>query len=290
MLKIIMSFFKTDYMSKNKFYTFIILILGLNACKNESKPTENNTVSSPMTTATTTPTTSESVAPNGSAEIEHKEISRRQVDANGKNMVAAGYVIKYPSVKKGSAALTESVKKWSHTFISEQIGFGRVIDPELGYELYVAMFRQAAASNKNLKEWDVSIKDNIMYNMPKIISLRIDATTSFVATSINRATALSSFDPQTGEILSLDKLVIDQAAMLALCEKNLRTVKTDIFKDGFKFTKEGPFRLPKNFAITPSGVLFHYNPHEIAPKVLGDAEFTIPFTELEKMMDLKKYL
>jgi Protein of unknown function (DUF3298) len=277
-------------MFKTKFYTLIILILGLNACNNESKPTENNTITSSTTTASSSPTASESAAPIGSAEIEHKEISRRQVDANGKNMVAAGYVIKYPSVKKGSAALTESVKKWSNTFISGQIGFSSVIDPELGYEPYVLMFRQAVANNKDLKEWDVSIKDNIMYNTPKIVSLRIDATTSFVATTINRAAAISSFDPQTGDILSLDKLVTDQPAMLALCEKNLRSVKTDIFKEGFKFTKESPFRLPKNFAITPSGVLFHYNPHEIAPKVLGDAEFTIPFTELEKMMDLKKYL
>jgi Protein of unknown function (DUF3298) len=274
-------------MSKTSIFSFFLLILSISACKNESKPTENNTVTNPTTI---TPTTQESTITGGSVEIEHKEISRRQVDANGKNMIAAGYVIKYPSVKKGSAALTESIKKWSNTFISNQIGFSSVIDPELGYEPYVGMFRQAVASNKDIKEWDVNIKDNIMYNTPKIISLRIDATTSFVATSINRAAAINSFDPQTGEILSLDKLVTDQAAMLELCEKNLRTVKTDIFKEGFKFTKESPFRLPKNFAITPSGVLFHYNPHEIAPKVLGDAEFTIPFSELEKMMDLKKYL
>ena len=279
-----MSFFKTDFMFKAKFYTFIILILSFTACKNESKPAENNTVSNPISNP------QESATSASVTEIEHKEISRRQADISGKNAVAAGYVIKYPSIKKGSATLTESVKKWSHSFISQQIGFGRTIEPEAGFDLYVSMFRQAVSSNKDLKEWDVEIKDNIIYNTAKVISLRIDATVIFAPTDINRAAAINSFDPRTGEILSLDKLITDQAAMLALCEKNLRLVKTDIFKEGFKFTKESPFRLPKNFAITPSGVLCHYNPLEIAPKVLGDAEFTIPFSDLEKMMDLKKYL
>jgi Protein of unknown function (DUF3298) len=282
MLKIIMSFFKTDFMNKTKFYVFIVLFLGFIACKNEVKTTENNTVSS-ATPATTTAT-------NAVTEIEHKEISRRQIEASGKLSVSAGFMIKYPTVKKGSIEMTESVKKWMSAFISEQIGFPSAVHPEVGFEPYVIMFRQAVKADKSIQSWEVNIEDNIIYNTAKVASIRIDSKTSFATSSKNQASALNSFDPQTGEILSLDKLAIDQAAMLAMCEKNVRTTKPNIFKNGFKFTKDSPFRLPKNFAITPQGVLFHYNPHEIAPNVLSDVEFTIPFEQLEKIMDLKKYI
>jgi Protein of unknown function (DUF3298) len=281
MLKIIMFKLKTDSMTKISIFSFFILISSLSACKNESKKIETNTVSNMTTTPVTTV-----------ADIEHKEISRRQVDAlgNGKGTVAAGYIITYPSVKKGSVALTESVKKWAHTFISEQIGFQSVIEPELGYQTYVAMFRQVVENNTNIKSWEVNIEDNIIYNTLKFSSLRIDAKTNFGSVNDKKIAAINSFDTQTGEILSCEKLVVDQAAMLALCEKNLRLAQADIFKEGFKFTQNSPFKLPKNFAITPQGLLLHYNPNEIAPNISSSAEFIIPFEQLEKIMDLKKYI
>jgi Protein of unknown function (DUF3298) len=267
-------------MSKTKCYFFLFLIIGFVACKNESKPTENNANVSANTPATL-PTV---------ADIEHIETARRQIDANTKGTVAAGYMVTYPSIKKGSPALTESVKKWAHTFISGQVGFPVVIDPAKGFEPYVLMFRQAVESNKSIKTWEVNISDNIIYNTLKISSLRIDAKTNFGTSRDNKVAAINSFDPQTGEMLSLEKLVIDQAAMLVLCEKKLLSAKNNILKEGFKFTKESPFRLPKNFAITPQGMLFHYNPREIAPSILDDVEFTIPFEQLEKIMDLKQYI
>jgi Protein of unknown function (DUF3298) len=280
MLKIIMSSFKTDSMSKTKCYFFLLLIIGFVACKNESKPTENNANVSANTPA---------ILPT-IADIEHIETTRRQIDANNNGMVAAGYIVNYPSVKKGSPALTESVKKWAHTFICGQVGFPVIIDPAKGFEPYVLMFRQAVESNKSIKSWEVNISDNIIYNTMKISSLRIDAKTNFGSSRDNKVAAVNSFDPQTGEILSLEKLVTNQSEMLVLCEKNLRSAKTNIFKNGFKFTKDSPFRLPKNFAITPQGMLFHYNPQEIAPSILDDVEFTIPFEQLEKIMDLKKFI
>jgi hypothetical protein len=274
-----MSKLKTDFMSMTKCY-FFLFCLSFLACKNESKPTENNANLSQNIPA---------ILPT-IADIEHIETTRRQIDANGTGTVAAGYNVTYPSVKKGSLAMTESVKKWAHTFISGQVGFPMVIDPAKGFEPYVLMFRQAVESNKSIKLWEVNISDNIIYNTFKVSSLRIDAKTNFGTPKDNNIAAISSFDPQTGEMLSMEKLVTDQATMLALCEKNLRTSKTNIFKNGFKFTKESPFRLPKNFAITPQGILIHYNPREIAPNILDDVEFTIPFEELEKIMDLKKYI
>jgi hypothetical protein len=271
-------------MSKTKFYTFFILILSFTACKNESKPSENNTVASNKASTPESQSTSSVVA------FEHKEISRRQIDANGKDGFAAGYMIKYPSVKTGNSALSASVKKWASEFVCNQAGFNGVIEPEAGFDPFVAMGREAARNDKKIKFWELDIKDNVIYNTDKISSLRMDGVTLFTTTVPNKATALNSFDPQTGELLSLEKLTTDKQALLALCEKNYRIAKADAFKKGFDFKKDSPFKLPKNFAITPSGVLFHYNSNEVASQNVGDAEFTIPFSELENIMDLKKYL
>lgn len=286
MLKIIMLKFKTDSMNKISIFSYLLLILTFAACKNEAKPTENNTITSPSA-----PTAeSQSQSSTSSAAFEHKEISRRQIDANGKNDFAAGYMVKYPSVKTGNSALAASVKKWASEFVSSQAGFTGVVDPETGYEPYIAMAREAARNDKNLKFWELEIKDNVIYNTNKISSIRMDALTLFTGTVPNRASALSSFDPQTGELLSFEKLTKDKQALLALCEKNYRIAKADAFKKGFEFKKDSPFKLPKNFAIIPNGILFHFNSNEVASQNVGDAEFTIPFSDLENIMDLKKYL
>jgi Protein of unknown function (DUF3298) len=271
-------------MTKTSIFSFFLLILSFSACKNESKPTENNTVTSPAASTTETVSSASNVV------FEHKEISRRQIDGNGKDGIAAGYMVKYPSVKTGNAALTASVKKWVSEFVSAQAGFSGVVDPETGYAPFVAMAREASRNDKNLKFWELDIKDNIIYNTLKISSIRMDALSLYSGTVPNKASGLSSFDPETGALLSLDKLTTDQPALLALCEKYYRIEKADAIKNGLTFKKDSPFKLPKNFAITPNGVLFHYNANEVAAQAIGEAEFTIPFTELEKIMDLKKYL
>lgn len=284
MLKIIMLKFKTDSMNKLSIFSFLLLILTFAACKNEAKPTENNTIANP------TAPVAEFQSSTAAITFEHKEISRRQVDAKDKNTFAAGYMVKYPSVKTSNSTLAASVKKWASEFVSAQAGFTGVVDPETGYAPFIAMAREAARNDKNLKFWELEIKDNIIYNTNKISSIRMDAITLYTTTVPNRASALSSFDVQTGELLTLEKLTKDKQALLALCEKNYRITKADAFKKGFDFKKDSPFKLPQNFAILPNGVLFHYNSNEVASQNVGDAEFTIPFSELENILDLKKYL
>lgn len=269
-------------MSKSTLFFYFMVIISLSACKTDTKTTENSTV--------TTPSNAPAVTVSSTADVEHKEVSRRQVDANGKETVAAGYMIKYPSVKTGNAALTATVKKWVNEFVSGQAGFKEVLEPEAGYAPYVVLFREALASNKELKAWELEIKDNILYNTPKVLSLYMEAYTMYGGAHPSHTIQLNSFDPTTGEILSLDKLVTNKNGLLALCEKIYRKDKAEAFKQGFNFTKDSPFKLAKNFAIVPQGVMFYYNPYEIAPYAIGESEFTIPFSDLDKVMDLKKYL
>jgi len=50
------------------------------------------------------------------------------------------------------------------------------------------------------------------------------------------------------------------------------------------FTFPGPFQLNDNVAVTPAGLLFHFNDYEIGPHTLGPTEFTVPWPALKGLV------
>ena len=88
----------------------------------------------------------------------------------------------------------------------------------------------------------------------------------------------------------MNELIKDRAALAAMCEKKYRIAKAQAFNSGFNFDKETRFKLPNNMGFTPYGILFHYNTYEVGPYAIGDADFIIDYEELEKVMDVKKFL
>jgi hypothetical protein len=52
--------------------------------------------------------------------------------------------------------------------------------------------------------------------------------------------------------------------------------QADLAQEGFRF-EEGHFTLSDNFAIGYNGILFRYNPEQIASRSIGATEFQIPY-------------
>ena len=100
----------------------------------------------------------------------------------------------------------------------------------------------------------------------------------------NHAKYCVTFDKNTGEKITYNRLVKDEAALLAVAEAEFRaahgmTPDENMYKI-YDF-KNGKFQPSENFAFTVNGLAFYYNPYEIAPYSAGLIEFAIPYVKLK---------
>jgi hypothetical protein len=114
----------------------------------------------------------------------------------------------------------------------------------------------------------------------------------------NGFTSYYVFDSQTGKTFFLENLIKEKekAKMIELLEKEVRKVLE--LKPNASLEEEGLFvdettkkiPLPLNFALSEDkkGISFIYNPYEIAAYAFGPIAFTVPFGELEGLMNLEK--
>ncbi|MEO6461681.1 MAG: RsiV family protein [Candidatus Eisenbacteria bacterium] len=93
-----------------------------------------------------------------------------------------------------------------------------------------------------------------------------------------------SFDPATGRRLRLSDLATGAPmdSLRALGERAFRVAKglppgEDLKNHGW-FWETGRFALPDNFGVTRAGLVFHWNPYDIAPYASGASSITLPWS------------
>ncbi len=83
----------------------------------------------------------------------------------------------------------------------------------------------------------------------------------------------------------LGQFFYDSKKLKAIAEKHFReqfnlSAEDNLADKGFLFQKN-QFELSDNFGFNYEGVVFHYNPYEIAPYAQGAIVISIPFSELD---------
>ena len=88
--------------------------------------------------------------------------------------------------------------------------------------------------------------------------------------------------------LTLEDIISDKQQLTGLAEKKFREMKnmgeTDSLKDAGFWFDGNKFALSENFGVTETGLLFFYNPYEIAPWAMGSTELEIPFEEIQTLL------
>lgn len=123
-----------------------------------------------------------------------------------------------------------------------------------------------------------------------ILSYESDSTLSFQFTEFNfsggahpnSSVYYMNFDKQSGEFLSVDRVVLDENKMLALAEKAFRAHhevadSLALSEDGRFFLPEIGFFLPNAMGYSNDKFVISYIPYEIGPYVMGytDLEFDL---------------
>ena len=130
--------------------------------------------------------------------------------------------------------------------------------------------------------WEITVDGKVIYQRASVVTVEI-ATYSYTGGAHpNYWTAYRNFDPRTGQRLSLQDVTTDMARIRALAEDEFRRsqnlgAREGLGQAGYWFA-DNIFTLPDNFAFTDKGLLFTYNPYEIASYAQGPIELLLPYT------------
>lgn len=133
--------------------------------------------------------------------------------------------------------------------------------------------------------WEVELHGDTVMATPKMLFYQLDHYSFTGGAHPNSFTSYHAFDGKTGEEREMKTFVSDSVALLKIVEKKFREIEklapgANLEEAGY-FLANHQFFIPANYVFTPKGVLFYYNPYEIAAYARGPIEFTIPYSELE---------
>ena len=132
--------------------------------------------------------------------------------------------------------------------------------------------------------WALETKADTVYANPKALTVRMETYANTGGAHPNSNLSFYIFDRETGRTLSLTDLVADTTALLDVVERAFRKqqalqAQADLEERGY-FLRDGHFFLPANIGMNRTGLIFYYNPYEIAAYALGPIEVTVPYEQL----------
>lgn len=151
------------------------------------------------------------------------------------------------------------------------------------HRVFVTDFPDAPA------RWSVEIKGGAVYNTASVTTIDITEFAYTGGAHPNTRRRLVSFDLDSGQLLGVDDLTTDATELTALAEAQLRAdlgfgLDDDLETAGF-WLPEGGFALPDNLGIVADGVLFHWDPYEIAPYAMGPIDVTVSTDNLAPLVN-----
>jgi hypothetical protein len=142
--------------------------------------------------------------------------------------------------------------------------------------------------------WQVDLTGDTVMVTPKWLFYQLDHFAFTGGAHPNSFRSYHAFDGKTGEEKQMKSFIADSAALLQLVEKHFR--KEEKLADTINLEAAGYFLLnhrffaPANYVFTRDGILFYYNPYEIAAYARGAIQFTIPYSELEGIVKKQEIL
>ncbi|MEO6285200.1 MAG: DUF3298 domain-containing protein [Dyadobacter sp.] len=133
--------------------------------------------------------------------------------------------------------------------------------------------------------WRVELAGDTVIATQKWLFYQLDHYAFTGGAHPNSFRSYHAFDGKTGEEKQMKTFVADSVAFLKLVEGSFRKEEkladtTNLEEVGY-FLSNHQFFVPANYVFTRDGILFYYNPYEIAAYARGAIQFTIPYSELK---------
>lgn len=166
-----------------------------------------------------------------------------------------------------------------------------VDSPEAFAEQFFTAFREYRAELPEAPGgWSDERVVEVVYQDPEVVSFRFSELVYTGGAHPNSAVTLASFAPRSGRPLRLDDLFVPDygEALRDAGERRFREARglassESLEEAGFWF--EDGFELNDNWAVDDPGLVFHYDPYEIAAYAVGATEVVLTLEDLEGIID-----
>jgi hypothetical protein len=202
----------------------------------------------------------------------------------------AYYRVRYPYFPAHSPAATRMNGQIEtdllRRFVSEEDTTGHPSLKQMASE-YMSEFSQVSAEyNGKMYPWYYDLQASVLWQSAPWLTLQYQLETYSGGAHPLMSVELALF--YNGNPLLLDNLVNDRERLTAVAEEYFRADRglaaTDDLEDAGYFFENGKFRLTDNVGATKEGLLFLYNPYEIASYAEGIIEVTVPWGKVHHLL------
>ena len=129
---------------------------------------------------------------------------------------------------------------------------------------------------------------SVLFNEKGLLSLGFGEYVYGGGAHGNHATMIASYDLAQKKALKLTDVFLPKF------EKTVNAALANALRRQFNLKKNEPLtsvlfdnniQTTTNFCITPKGILFLYNPYEIAAYAMGEIELFVPFEEVKNVLN-----
>lgn len=141
------------------------------------------------------------------------------------------------------------------------------------------------------QRWAFDVDASIKHRSEQVISIAVAVYANTGGAHPNSELQFINFDTRNGKTVSNTDFIIDRTKLTTLAEAAFR--KHWKIEDAVSYTDAGfnfpddKFTLAKTIGFSKDGLVLVYNTYEIAPYVTGATELTLPYDQLEGIVDRK---
>ena len=205
----------------------------------------------------------------------------------------------YPEIEYGNAAQKDSFNRSMAELVQNHLK-DFLLDPVQSNnteEIIQKLFDEYNIMVSELKDssvalpWQIEMDAEVLYMADPFLSISV-AYTSYTggAHPDNYVRYLNYSLPEL-KSLQITDIIRDREKVTELAEEIFRDTyaipKGESLEDHGYWFEGNTFYLPENFAITPSGILFTFNPYEIGPYAIGIHEIKLPYELIRQYLILQ---
>ena len=136
--------------------------------------------------------------------------------------------------------------------------------------------------------WELETTADTVHVSPKSVTVKVETYAYTGGAHPNSNLSFYTFDRATGRMLTLEDMVADTTALLGVVESAFRHQQKLLpevnLEDQGYFLRDGHFFLPANVGTSRKGLVFYYNPYEIAAYAVGPIQVTVPYEQLNGIL------
>lgn len=213
--------------------------------------------------------------------------------------VCAEINLKYPVLSGGNALATQAINDSIMDFVRMMLGgdpswtVPQTFDSAV-YNLYFLLLDQTAVMPDYAQPFTFELESKTLYQTSRLISFEIHNYSYTGGAHGNYASGLYTFSLDSGKLLDLTDVVKDTAALRPMLEAGFVAAKSNpgetVKLSDLVYPEFLSLPIPAQWCIVKEGIRFTYNPYEVAPYAVGQADITLTWEQLNNLVERSKWV